>query len=161
MTATIQGTSSAYGTGAFPTAHTLSDDQKSQVQSILSQYDKNNLTAADAKAIFKAFRQAGIQPGADLKDAITAAGFNADQLRTLARPADGPRHGGHHPEGAASSTSQTGASSSLNSSSLQSLQQILSQYDLSNLSDTQESALVSQLNQAGLLQSGNLINVGA
>ena len=127
----------------------LTDEQKQQVQSILSSYDANNLTTSDAQSIFKQFLQAGIPPGKDLKDTIQASGFNADQLASLADP-----HGGQ---------AQTGNSSQgegVNTSALQNLWNILNQYDLKNMSADQQKGLLSKLDQAGLLQGGGIINIG-
>ncbi|MCX6929764.1 MAG: hypothetical protein NT154_42105 [Verrucomicrobia bacterium] len=65
---------------------TLTDAQKAQVRAILSKYDANSLTAAKAKAIHEAFRQAGLRGGTAMSDTIQAAGFDPDQLRDLAPP---------------------------------------------------------------------------
>jgi Ca2+-binding EF-hand superfamily protein len=60
----------------------LGDEDKATVASILAQYDASNLTEDDAKAINQALRDAGIQFGKGLGDAVEAAGFS---VRTLAR----------------------------------------------------------------------------
>ena len=155
MTDNIQGVGSMYGNRTFPTPHPLTDEQKSQVQSILSQYDPSNVSAEDAKNIFKAFREADIRPGPDLKNAISAAGFDAGNLRSIARP-EGHGYGHHH--GAAS-----GPGNRVNMSTLQSLQSILNQYDLTNMSPDQEKEILSKLNDAGLrgIGSGFVINKSA
>jgi hypothetical protein len=67
----------------------LTADQAAKVKEILSAYDPDNLTAETAKAINEAFRQAGIRPGPGMKEAIEAAGFDADKLRQLAPPPQG------------------------------------------------------------------------
>jgi hypothetical protein len=134
---------------------TLTDDQKKQVADILSKYDPKALTAADAQSIFKQLKDAGIQPGKDLKDTIQAAGFNTEQLASLAAPKGGHHH--HHSEGTQASSQTSG----INTSALQSLQSILDQYDLKNLSTDQQKSLMTQLDQAGLLQSGETINLSA
>ena len=154
MTDNIQGVGSMYGNRTFPTPHPLTDEQKSQVQSILSQYDPSNVSAEDAKNIFKAFREADIRPGPDLKNAISAAGFDAGNLRSLARPEG--YHGHRH--GAASAPGNR-----VNMSTLQSLQSILNQYDLSNMSPDQEKEILSKLNDAGLrgIGSGFVVNKSA
>lgn len=158
MTDNIQGIGHMYGNRAFPAPQPLTDEQKSQVQSILSQYDPSKVSAEDAKNIFKAFRQADIQPGPDLKNAISAAGFDADNLRSLARPERHHGHGyGHHHRAA------SGSGNGVDMSTLQSLQSILNQYDLSNMSPDQEKELLSELNNAGLrgVGSGFVINKSA
>lgn len=74
----------------------LTDDQKSAVKSILSKYTPSRLTADDAKAIHKAFRDAGLRAGPGLNEAVNSAGFNSDKLRDLDPPPDkkNPREGG-------------------------------------------------------------------
>jgi hypothetical protein len=126
----------------------LSDDQKAQVQTILSKYDKSNISTDDAKAIFQAFKDAGIK-GPGLKQAIEEAGFNPEDLRTKAKPDWIP-----------SPPSETSSNPGINLSALQSLQKILSQFDLGKLSSDQQTDLFSKLTQSGLLQSGNIINLG-
>ena len=87
-----------------------------------------------------------------LKEAIESAGFDAEKLRSLAMPQE---------------TSQNmfwasqNSSTTVNKSSLQTLKSILSQYDLSSLSTDQETSLITQLSQSGLLQSGSTLNLGA
>lgn len=159
MTETVQGIGLMYGTEGFSMPQPLTDEQKSQIQSVLSSYDPKNLTADDAKAIFKSFREAGIQPGPGMRDAITNAGFDADQLRSLARPQG---HHGHHPhQGGETNGAGTGNGQGLDVAALKSLQSILSKYDLSNLSSDQQSSLLTQLNGAGLMKSGYTIDLSA
>jgi hypothetical protein len=130
----------------------LSADQNEQVKSILAKYDKSNVSTEDAKAIFKAFQDAGIK-GPGLKEAIEAAGFDAEDLRAKAKPDWIPSP----PDSAASGANSQG----INLTALKSLQDILSKFDLTSLSSDQQQELLSQLTQSGLLQSGNIINVGA
>jgi hypothetical protein len=130
----------------------LTDDQKAQVNSILSKYDQSNISADDAKAIFQAFKDAGIK-GPGLKDAIEEAGFDAEDLRTKAKPDWLP----NPPAG----PSNSAGSQAINISALQSLQSILSQFDLTNLSSDQQNQLLAKLSQSGLLNTGYMINLSA
>ena len=77
----------------------LTDAQKSALKSILSKYNTSKLTAVDAKAIHKAFSDAGIRGGAGLNEAVTAAGFDPDKLRDLDPPPDRKSRGEGGPEG--------------------------------------------------------------
>lgn len=152
----IQGGLSLSGMGmhAPRPPQPLTDEQKSQVQSILSQYDPESLTAEDAKSIFDQFREAGIQPSPEMRDLITDSGFDPEELRSLARPEGDPGPHGSKPN------DQQGQG--LNISSLQSLQTILDQYDLSkDLSADQQSSLLTQLNQAGFENLGFLLDLSA
>jgi hypothetical protein len=66
----------------------LTQAQVAQVKGILSHYDPKTLTAADARAIHEAFREAGLRGGPAMREAIEAAGFDFDRLRELAPPPD-------------------------------------------------------------------------
>ncbi len=68
----------------------LTDAQKAKVKEILGGYKADALTAAQAKAIHQAFRQAGIPGGPAENAAVKAAGFDSERLRELdAPPASG------------------------------------------------------------------------
>ena len=58
----------------------LTDDQKSTVASILSNYDADNITTSSAQEIFQKLLDAGITPQKGLKEAIESAGFDAEQI---------------------------------------------------------------------------------
>ena len=76
---------------------TLTTDQTSTIKTILSKYKASNLSAADAKAIHEKFREAGIHAGPETRDAIVAAGFDPEKLRTLDPPKDRGNHGNSTP----------------------------------------------------------------
>jgi Spy/CpxP family protein refolding chaperone len=82
----------------------LTDEQKAAVKSILSKYNISTMTADNAKAIHKAFRDAGLRSGPGLNAAVTAAGFNPDTLRDLDPPADKKSRG----EGGAPESNEKG-----------------------------------------------------
>ena len=134
---------------------TLTDGQKKQVQGILSQFDPNALTTADAQSIFKQLQKAGIQPSKDLKGTIQSAGYNTNELASLAAPQAGQRH---PVEAGAQGTTH---SNGINTDALQRLSTILNQFDLKNMSADQQKSLMTQLDQAGLLQAGETINISA
>jgi len=81
-----------------------------------------------------------------MKEAIEEAGFDAEELRSLGM-SQFESMGGYSSQG-------------INTSALQSLQSILNGYDLSSITSDQKSALYTQLQTAGLLQSGSVINIG-
>ena len=74
----------------------LSNEQKTQVVSILSQYDSTSLTVEDAKAINNAFREVGIRKGPGQREAIEAAGFDAKKISALDPPPDRKRKDGQN-----------------------------------------------------------------
>ncbi|MCE1255286.1 MAG: hypothetical protein LWX83_17280, partial [Anaerolineae bacterium] len=128
----IQGFTPAHITGTMlKVPHPLTDDQKSQVKNILSQYDPAVITSNDAKKVFESFREAGIGPAAGLKEAITEAGFSADKLRSLARSENNPYA---RQQESLSGLVENNESERDAMARLQSLQSILGQYNLSDLS---------------------------
>lgn len=143
----IQSMRSMQSMGQMQAAKPLTSEQKAQVQDILSQYDPANLTTDDAKAVFKAFKEAGIK-GPGLKDAIQAAGFDPEKIREMAHEGGKGHHGGG-PKGAGQ----------INTTALQSLQNILNQFDLSNMNGDQQDDLMSQLASSGLMKSGSMIDL--
>jgi hypothetical protein len=149
MIGSIQGVSSMMG-GMMPQkTQGLTDDQKSTISSILSNYDAENVTTEDATAIFQAFKDAGITPTRGMKEVIEAAGFDAEDLRSK----------GLSDQGMPPPPPQSSSSSSINLSALQSLQEILSQYDLTNLSESDQTGLVSALESSGFLYPGSVLDV--
>ena len=73
----------------------ISADQKESMNKVLSQFDANNLSSADATKITTAFKKPGVEPGRALEEVMAASGFNAQQVGQLAfgagaTPAEGP-----------------------------------------------------------------------
>ncbi len=68
------------------TEQSVSNDLTARVAQILSNYDSENLTAADAKSINAAFREAGIRRGPGQKEAIEASGFAPRAISSLDPP---------------------------------------------------------------------------
>lgn len=146
----MQQNGSTSGTTGTQQSQTLTADQKSQVEDILADYDSDTLTAEQAKEIFKKFQDAGITPGEDLRNTVAATGFDSEKLGALAMP-----KGGMPPQ-------NFGTSQGVNTSALESLQSILSQYDLTQeLSSEDQKTLISKLSSAGLLNSGGILNISA
>lgn len=64
----------------------LTPAQTATIKTILSKYNPSKLTATEAKAIHEKFREAGIHAGPETRDAIIAAGFDPEKLKTLDPP---------------------------------------------------------------------------
>ncbi|NPV87141.1 MAG: hypothetical protein HPY45_14175 [Anaerolineae bacterium] len=143
--------------GMRPPAASLSDEQKAQVQSILSNYDPDNITQEDAQEIFQQLREAGIPPMRGLKEAIEEAGFDAEKLRQLGMPDQGSGKMPPPPPPQAGWGAASGVGG-VNLQTLQSLQSILNQYDLANLTDEQQTSLMTQLWEIGLFNQGSLFD---
>jgi hypothetical protein len=80
-----QGNTSSSKSGNEVKQH-LTPDQATKIKSILSQYDPAALTPEIAREINNKFREAGIHPGPETKDAINQAGFDPEKLRSLSPP---------------------------------------------------------------------------
>jgi len=91
MIGPISSSYSAIGQSYAPPK--LSSKQNEFVAELLSDYDAGSLTDGDIKAINDAFREEGIVPSRDLKEAIEEAGFNPGDLRN----GGGLKGGGHPP----------------------------------------------------------------
>jgi hypothetical protein len=151
MVSSIQGMGMMRQMGGMQRPQPLTDEQKSTVKDLLSQYDSENLSATDAKSLFKSFEEAGIK-GPGLREAISEAGFDADQVWSLAHDGQKPSQ---PPQGGEQGMGK------MDTASLKTLQSILDQFDLSNMTDEQESDLYSQLSNAGLMKSGSLFDISA
>ncbi len=145
---------SRQGTGMMrpPQFRAFTEDQKSQVASILSEYDSSSLTAEDAGSINEAFKEAGFKGGFGLYQAIKEAGFDGDTIRSL-----DPSSHVEGPQGQPPPQHGNGPTG-LNEEALAELQNILEQYDLEHLSSEDESELLNALGESGLLMSGLLFN---
>jgi hypothetical protein len=62
----------------------LSEDQKTSIAEILSQYDGENLTQSDAQSIVESFKELGVEPSAALAEVMQESGFNAQEVGELA-----------------------------------------------------------------------------
>ena len=138
------------GAGMMSKSQGLTDDQKNTITEILSQYDPDNVTEEDAQAIFQAFKDAGITPTRGMKEVIEAAGFDAEDLRSKGMT-----------DNQMPPPPPPSQSSGVNLSALQSLQEILNQYDLTNLSEEDQTSLTQKLMENGFLQPGSMVDLSS
>lgn len=130
-----------------PRAQTrLSDEQKTQVATILKDYDASNLSSEDALSIRQAFKDAKIAPGRDLRQAIENAGFSTDQLR---------------PPITQTISNDSSKGEALPLQQLKALKAILENVDLSNLNSDARQNLLTQLRDQGLARSGIFVDISA
>lgn len=54
---------------------TFTDEQKSNLEEILAQYDSEDITDEEMRSMLDEIKEAGIGPGEDLKNALEEAGF--------------------------------------------------------------------------------------
>lgn len=62
----------------------LTTSNEDTISSVLAEYDADNLSQSDAQAIVAAFQDAGIEPSEELVSAMNEAGFDAQEVGTLA-----------------------------------------------------------------------------
>lgn len=154
MVNNIHGMRPTMGSDTTPRSESLTTEQQSTIKIILSQYDPDNVTTDDAKSIFQAFKDAGIRPSRGMKETIESTGFDAEDLRIMGMPAEGAP-----PPPPAARMGSSSKSSGINISALQSLQETLSLYDLTNLSEDDAKSLTSKLQELGFMDSGSLIDL--
>lgn len=136
--------------GGKPPPQPLSDEQKTLVEETLANFDAENLTEEDALAIVDAFKEAGIKPGRELAELTSELGFDAREIGDLAgvEPPKGPP------------PPVPGGDQSLNTEDLSTLQSIIDDYDLNDLSEEEEEEIISQLEDAELInEQGSLISL--
>ena len=85
----FQSMLSAFGFEAPSGSESTSSSQSETISSVLENYDADNLTESDAQAIVAAFQEAGIEPSKELEAAMEEAGFDAQEVGTLANVGQG------------------------------------------------------------------------
>lgn len=80
----FQSMLSSFGFEVSSSSEGISSSQDEIISSVLADYDANNLSESDAKAIVTAFQDAGIEPSEELTSALDEAGFDAQEIGTLA-----------------------------------------------------------------------------
>lgn len=64
---------------------TLSTEQQELLEEVLSDYDTDNLSSDDASSIVQALSEAGIEESQALTEALSTAGFDAQEIGNLAQ----------------------------------------------------------------------------
>ena len=146
----------------FDAGSTLDSSSSTEdtVSSILEDYDSNNLTQSDAEDIVAAFKEAGIEPSSELVSAMEEAGFDAQEIGTLAgvggqggMPPPPPSGGGE------SASSEEYDALDTNEDGVVSLDELQAGYesstDVSELSANQQNALDNISVLMDMLKSGD------
>jgi len=149
--------------GSFGTP--LTEEQKSTVEGVLSQYDADSLSEEDAQSIKQELNSAGIQPSRELGAFIEEAGFDSGLAKPPGGPG-GPNGAGGPPGGQAGGPppGQGGPGQSedlISQEGLQALTTILEGFDLENLDEDDITSIQDQLAEAGFLGQGSVVNLGA
>ena len=80
----FQSVLSSFGFETTSQSQSISSSQEETISSILSEYDADNLTQSDAEEIVTAFEEAGIKQSSELESVMEEAGFDAQEVGTLA-----------------------------------------------------------------------------
>ena len=138
-----------------PQSQPLTDDQLQTIESVLEEYEADNLSASDAKAIVELFKEADIRPGQSLSTAMSDAGFDAREVGELA----GVNEGDSTREGVP--PKQQPAALNISDQMLQDLNKLLDSYynDVLSEEDKQSTlAAVKEIFEQGVPEGG-LINL--
>ncbi|HQS66733.1 MAG TPA: hypothetical protein PLM93_06055 [Sulfuricurvum sp.] len=84
-------------TSSTSKSSSLSTEQQAFITDLLSQYDSESLSATDAKEIVAAMQEAGIEPSKAMESVMSASGFDAKEIGSLAGVGKGD--GGGRPMG--------------------------------------------------------------
>lgn len=138
-------------------SQSLSSDQQSLIEETLSNYDATDLSEQDAANIVETFAEAGINPSAEFAEALSASGFDAREIGSLANVGgQGGQAGGPPPP--PPSGNNDDASVDL-SSIVDYLDDLTS---ASSAEDSSSTSIAAQLAaQFGLSEGQSLINVTA
>lgn len=125
----------------------MSDEEKTQVKSLLEQYDTENLSEDDTNTLFDQIKSLGVKPGDDLKTLMEDAGV---------KPPKPPEGGGRPPKGE-SSTETVSTKSNMPSY----LSEFVSQAQSGSITDDDLNTILSTLQQNGYGTSGNIFDDNA
>jgi len=130
-------------------ATTLTTDQQDQLQTLLSEFDVDNLSADDATKIVSSIQEMGIEPSQSLTDLMADSGFDAQAIGDMGganRPPPPPP-----PQ-----ESTTTESSELVSF----LEELLESYDSEELSDENKDSILAAVQEKfGLTATDSMISV--
>jgi len=127
----------------------MSESQKSSLQEITSKYDPENFSRTSFRSMEEELRSSGIGRTSEVKSMLENAGFNINQY-AKGGPGGMQKAGGPPPK-------REGG----NVQSLQAFQEILDNYDLTNMSSEDGKDLMNNLTSSGLLRSGLIFDFDA
>ena len=144
----FQSMLSSFGFEAPSSSESTSSSQSETISSILENYDADNLTQSDAQAIVAALQDAGIEASSELETAMEDAGFDAQEIGTLANVGQGgtPPPGGGGGAMAAAEEEETFDDLDTNEDGIVSLDELQEAYgsstdETTSLTENQQNAL--------------------
>lgn len=138
--------------------NTLSDEQKSSISDILSQYDPEDLSDEDVQSIKDQLKEAGVRPSPELKSALEGAGFDAEAFRPAGPPPGGPGQAGGPPPGPPPGE---GGETEASEETLKTLASIFEDYDLESLTEDNLDEIQQKLKEVGISLPGSVIDQSA
>lgn len=124
----------------------MSDEEKTQVKSLLEQYDTENMTEEDTQSLFEEIKSLGVKPGEDLKTMMEDAGV---------KPPKPPQGGGKPTQGGSSKE----VSTKDNMPSY--LSEFVSKAQSGDISDDDLNTILNTLQQNGYGTNGNIFDDNA
>lgn len=124
----------------------MSDEEKTQVKSLLEQYDTENMTEEDTKSLFEEIKSLGVKPGEDLKTMMEDAGV---------KPPKPPQGGGKPPQGGISKEVST------RDNMPSYLSEFVSKAQSGDISDEDLNTILNTLQQNGYGTNGNIFDDNA
>lgn len=110
----ITGLQSGMPSAAYASQTTsMTEEQTTQVKTLLAEYDGKSLTADDAQDLVTKIREMGVNPGEELAQVLSDSGIDAQDLAELAGISGpgGPPKGGGDPGGGPGGGGPSGAAS--------------------------------------------------
>jgi len=144
MTNPIQGVGAGGGVSQLEQSQ-MTDEQRASFQEILKHFDPQSFSQSDFEALGGELREAGIGRTGEVRSMLIDAGFDIDQYAASSGGSRGPK--GPPPPG-----------SGLDISALATFQEILNDYELSNMSSEEQDRLMGDLTDSGLFRSGLIFN---
>lgn len=144
MTTAISGSSASFTPPPARAQSTISDTQRQTISDTLSQFDPENLSEEQAQSIVESFKDAGIQPGKAMAEAMEAEGFDARTVGELADVHAPERQGGRTAPPPPPNTTDM----------LEHLEELLSEYDGESLTEDNKNSILEAMQERFSLSEG-------
>lgn len=130
----------------------MTSDQKTQVEEVLSQFSADNLSSEDATSIVESLSELNINPSKELEEIMAESGFSARDIGDLAGVGEGQRPPPPPPESGTTNSTEV----------VSFLEDLLENYDEQLSDEDKDSILAAVQDKFGLnSDSGSLVNVTA
>jgi len=135
----------------------LSEEQKSQVEEILSNYDSENFSQSDFEDIFQQFKESGIPLGDSLKSVNEAAGFDFESnIQEAVENGTMPPKGNMPPPPPPQNNQAQSNDDSTEYSSQ--LAELLAEYEAGEADQSDFETLIESIRASSTTTTGNILN---